>query len=168
MRLNTERMQGFGDYLVDGYQVNYLFGLNQICERYINKDSIILELGTNDGVSTQLFSEFAKKVVAVDIQKTAEMNLLIQNSNNIEFHQMSFNDFFKNNTQQFDFIYIDGNHDYESVLEDIRNSLRSIKENGIISGHDFNSTCPGVIKSVQELFGTNIEVFSDSSWVFKK
>jgi len=136
MRLDTERMQGFGEYLVDGNQVNYLFGLNQICERYITKDSVILELGTNDGVSTQLFSEFAKKVIAVDIQKTTKMQFLVENSNNIEFYQKSFNDFFKNNTEEFDFVYIDGNHDYESVLEDIKNSIKFIKKGGIISGHD--------------------------------
>lgn len=31
MKLDTERMKGFGAYRVDGYKINYLFGLKDLC-----------------------------------------------------------------------------------------------------------------------------------------
>ena len=37
----------------------------------------------------------------------------------------------------FDWIYIDGNHSYESVLADLRMSLSKTKSNGIIAGDDY-------------------------------
>ena len=86
--------------------------------------------------------------------------------NNIEFHQMFFKDFAHKCDEKFDFIYIDGMHDYNGVKQDIILSLNLIKEDGILSGHDFNSENPGVSKAVYEFFDKNdIEVFSDSSWV---
>ncbi|MDE0421712.1 MAG: class I SAM-dependent methyltransferase [Gammaproteobacteria bacterium] len=38
----------------------------------------------------------------------------------------------------FDWIYIDGNHTYEFVLEDLQLCLRKTKPNGIIAGDDYN------------------------------
>ena len=35
-----------------------------------------------------------------------------------------------------DFIYIDGNHEYDYVLEDLENYYPLLKEGGIIAGHD--------------------------------
>ena len=36
-----------------------------------------------------------------------------------------------------DFVYIDGNHDYEHCVEDIAAWIKKVKIGGIISGHDF-------------------------------
>ena len=167
IRLDIERMEGYGEYLIDGYRVNYLFGLNDICKRYIKESSIVLELGCNEGISTNLFSLYSKKVVTVDMVLSEKMKKLIEITSNIEFHNTSFNDFFNSNNEKFDFIYIDGSHNYNDVKSDIINSKRFLKKLGIISGHDYNRTCPGVIQAVDEIFGNkNIELFSDSSWVF--
>lgn len=35
-----------------------------------------------------------------------------------------------------DFVYVDGNHSYEHVLEDLKNYYPLVKEKGIIAGHD--------------------------------
>ena len=40
--------------------------------------------------------------------------------------------------ESVDFIYIDGNHDYEFVKKDIELYWKLLKPNGIIAGHDFN------------------------------
>ncbi len=168
MKLDIERMSGFGEYNVDGHQVNYLYGLNELCEENITKESIVLELGCNDGVSTSLFSKYAKKVFAVDMNKTSKMNNLLEEIDNIYFYKMSFSQFFFQNIEKFDFIYIDGNHEYQEVREDIINSLNFVKDGGLIGGHDYNSSCPGVVKAVKEFFGDNIKIYSDSSWVNKK
>jgi len=47
----------------------------------------------------------------------------------------------------FDLIFVDGAHDYYSVVNDIRISLRSLKSGGILCGHDF---CPDSGKEVAE------------------
>jgi predicted O-methyltransferase YrrM len=169
MILNTERMTGCGEYLVDGYQVNFLYGLNDICKKFLNKDKILLELGSNNGVSTQLFSEYVNTVVSVDLVLTDNMKNVLEHNKNIMFYNMYFLDFFKQNKETFDFIYIDGSHCYEDVKTDIKNCQKILKTDGIISGHDYNSKTIGVIEATNEIFGkNNIEIFSDSSWVYKK
>lgn len=57
----------------------------------------------------------------------------------------------------FDWVYIDANHDYEAVVEDIRLCLPKIKDGGIISGHDFcvipsgdKTGSAGVVRAVTE------------------
>lgn len=42
------------------------------------------------------------------------------------------------NTNTFDVIFIDGDHAYTPVLKDIKNSLRLVKNGGIICGDDLN------------------------------
>jgi predicted O-methyltransferase YrrM len=37
-----------------------------------------------------------------------------------------------------DFVYIDGNHEHDYVLEDIREWSRKVRTGGIVSGHDYN------------------------------
>ena len=46
------------------------------------------------------------------------------------------NDFFSTNKNKFDLIFIDGLHEYKQVKKDILNSLKCLKENGIILVHD--------------------------------
>lgn len=54
---------------------------------------------------------------------------------------------------QLDFIYIDGNHSYESVKEDLQLYYDKIRPGGIIAGDDYgHSWHPGVKKAVDEFF----------------
>jgi predicted O-methyltransferase YrrM len=45
-------------------------------------------------------------------------------------------DFFLNNKDKFDIIFIDGLHEYHQVKKDIENSFNSLNKEGIISIHD--------------------------------
>ena len=47
-------------------------------------------------------------------------------------------DFFNQNTEKFDVIFIDGLHWSEHVYKDINNSLSILSENGVIICHDIN------------------------------
>jgi len=47
-------------------------------------------------------------------------------------------------------VYIDGLHDYESVKRDINNWYQKVRWGGIISGHDFDASLPGVVRAVNE------------------
>ena len=44
--------------------------------------------------------------------------------------------FFSSNTDKFDIIFIDGLHTYDQVKKDIINSVKCLKENGIVLVHD--------------------------------
>ena len=50
--------------------------------------------------------------------------------------RMTSDKFFIENKEKFDLIFIDGLHVYEQVIKDIFNSIKVLKENGIILVHD--------------------------------
>lgn len=58
--------------------------------------------------------------------------------------------------ESLDFVFVDGNHDYEFVLEDITAWSKKVKKGGIVSGHDyyqFNHS--GVIEAVDKYVADN-------------
>lgn len=52
------------------------------------------------------------------------------------------------NGDWLDFVFIDGDHSYESCLNDLNIWYDYVKPGGIFSGHDY--TLPGVNKAIQE------------------
>ena len=75
---------------------------------------------------------------------------------------------------KLDFVYIDGNHEYEFVREDIKNYYPKIKKGGILGGHDFyNGFCQehnGVINAVTEFIVKNklqLHVELPDWWIIK-
>lgn len=69
-----------------------------------------------------------------------------------------------------DFIYIDGNHQYDFVKKDLEDYVPKIKVGGIIAGHDYGGpTTPGVTRAVDEYFGVPpVNRYRDYSWVYIK
>lgn len=47
-------------------------------------------------------------------------------------------DFFKENTKKYDVIFIDGDHEYAAVRSDFENSVKCLKDGGVIVLHDCN------------------------------
>jgi len=71
-----------------------------------------------------------------------------------------------------DWAYIDGMHSYEAVIEDLKLVDRTVKDNGLIFGHDFSNTFMsrakkfGVIKAVREFIeatGYSLEFITNES-----
>lgn len=58
------------------------------------------------------------------------------------------------NNESVDFIYIDGNHEYSYVKEDIEKYYPKLKNGGIMAGHDIEGW-PGVVKAVSEFCVNN-------------
>lgn len=70
-----------------------------------------------------------------------------------------------------DFIYIDGNHNYEYVKKDVDLYYPKLKKGGVLCGHDFQ--IPDVARAVCELATKhNLEVLADGYlvdwWIVKK
>ena len=60
--------------------------------------------------------------------------------------------------ESLDFVFIDGNHDYSFVRDDIREWHKKVRKGGIVSGHDFYvfpSGNDGVPKAVVEYTSAN-------------
>ena len=44
---------------------------------------------------------------------------------------------FKELPKDLDFVYIDGNHEYDFVLKDLHGAFSVVKSGGFVGGHDF-------------------------------
>ncbi len=66
-----------------------------------------------------------------------------------------------------DAAFIDGDHDYEAVMEDIRICRPLVRHGGILAGHDYDNNHDGVVLAVNENFSGKVDVAEDTSiwWV---
>lgn len=70
--------------------------------------------------------------------------------------------------ESLDFIFIDADHSYENCKQDIELWVPKVRLGGMISGHDYQTLFPGVVKAVDESFAA-FELAEDSVWyLFKK
>jgi len=67
--------------------------------------------------------------------------------------------------ESLDFVFIDADHSYNSVLADIKNWAPKVKPGGYISGHDINMS--SVKRAVKETVG-NYNTAWDDVWYIKK
>jgi hypothetical protein len=73
-------------------------------------------------------------------------------------------------SQNIDFVYIDAEHDKESVLEALRLWLPHVADDGYIGGHDLGAAFPGVGEAVLEFFAPlDVNVVGNSTvWFVSK
>jgi spermidine synthase len=114
-------------------------------------------------VSTRLFNQYTKDVTTVDIELSKEMKKLLLYFPNIKFVQEDSIEYLNSiPNQSFDVIYIDTTHDYGRTREELLLSYEKVKENGIISGHDYNTDA--VANAITSTFKyPDIEIYLDSS-----
>jgi len=68
-----------------------------------------------------------------------------------------------------DLVFIDANHAYASVKEDILTYHPKVRSGGILSGHNYGrSRIPSVKQAVQELFNDNFILGQDEVWLHIK
>lgn len=74
--------------------------------------------------------------------------------------------------ESVDVVYVDGNHEYESVSKDLECFWPKITAGGFLCGHDLHDGFPGVARAVSELCDSRgvsvLETFPDSSWLVCK
>jgi hypothetical protein len=88
-----------------------------------------LELGLANGVNHMFMRNFIPNCVGVDMSKGFEGDIP-------RFYQMTTDEFFKQNTEKFDIIFIDACHKFDQVKIDFENSLKCLEDRGIIIFHD--------------------------------
>lgn len=157
-------------------------GLQDLINNIPTKGTMI-EIGTFTGESTVIFGDHFEKVIGIDpmlqdydVQDpTSKFNFnevldmfndRVKDYKNISLVQKTSDDAVLDFTDEsFDFIYIDGIHQYENVKQDIINYLPKVKKGGVIGGHDYGPHWPGVKVAVDEMFGQPDKVFKDTSWI---
>lgn len=103
------------------------------------------------------FFEYAKK-------------LLSKFENKIKFIRKTSEEAVSLIPNNLDFIYIDGNHDYEFVKKDIELYYPKVKSGGVIGGDDFNISFLGVCEAVMEFVKrNNLKLYGENSewWIVK-
>jgi len=173
--LNTKRLE------FKYKQSNTTKGLYDLILKYVTPETVMVELGSFAGVSSELFAIHCKKLYCVDpwspyweindeekIQ-TAEMKFdsMMKGYNNIVKYKMSSSVASESFAEKsLDLVYIDSDHSSENVDKEINLWFSKIKSDGFIAGHDFN--LPTVFNVVTKHFDpTFIEIFNDTSWIVR-
>lgn len=119
--------------------------------------------GYTDNYGTESLNRIYEKVVK-----------RFKNDNRIDIIRMSSDDAITFIPDELDFVYIDGNHQYEYVKKDIENYYPKIKNGGIFGGHDFDNSIytehDGVVKAAIEFsVKNNIKLFvgNPDFWMIK-
>lgn len=69
--------------------------------------------------------------------------------------------------ESLDFVYIDGNHAFRYVAEDIAEWTTKVRKGGMIAGHDYFNTWPGaknLVCQVKAVVDAYVSVFEISPW----
>jgi cephalosporin hydroxylase len=70
--------------------------------------------------------------------------------------------------KSLDFVFLDANHSYACVKEDIKNWLPKVKAGGVFAGHDWNHiSWPGVVQAVKESFALDKIIVIGECWVIQ-
>jgi predicted O-methyltransferase YrrM len=125
------------------------FGGHAIClieagiEEYIGIDPYVCySNGFNDGPND--FSQLHYDHLYLFVEKRLQGNTLIRKPSKEAFLQID-------KTRKYDVLFIDGDHRYEPVLEELYMYGGLIREGGFLGGHDYNPEgFPGVVKAIHE------------------
>jgi predicted O-methyltransferase YrrM len=177
---NTKRM-GHVDTPATGS--NSVRGLYDMIKNRFKPNFIMVEIGSFHGTSTRLFSLFVDKVYSVDcydypvpptgripshdqtfidaerifIERTSHIENIIKIRKSGADAALDFED------KSLDAVYIDAEHDYNSILSDVSTWKSKIKSGGILCGHDFSV---GYITQILQSEGVlnELETYADDSW----
>jgi len=100
-----------------------------------------------DEMPVTLFEEFKANIEMCNVADVIEPLKMTGKEASVQFKNASV-----------DFVMLDGAHDYESVIGDIESWLPKIKKGGLLAGDDYSKSWPGVMKAVDEKFGTGAAV----------
>lgn len=124
-------------YLLDSFPSLTMVGV----DRYQNKQS-------------QYWPEVSKKLEKYGVRARFYKDDTIKAAENV-------------GTRELDFVFIDADHKYHNVIQDIKTWSQKVRKGGHITGHDCEH--PDVKRALKEYFGEdNYETAQDEVWYVKK
>jgi predicted O-methyltransferase YrrM len=135
----------------------------------------MLEIGCFEGLSSVFFADnflnnSNSTLTCVDpfltinnndhkqfLEKNEEMNFdynisICKSSDKITIHKITSDIFFENNSQTYNFIYIDGCHEPDFIKRDMENSFNILEKNGIMWMDDYRGGDGNQIKNTMDTF----------------
>ena len=165
--------------------INSVKGLYALILQFFKPHFKMVEIGSFEGISTLLFSKFVDTVYSVDCYdykippegRIPEHDKLFEDAeklfiertkdikNIVKIKKTSIEAAKDFETRSLDAVYIDAEHDEESIRADIKAWRSKIKFGGLLSGHDYY--LPYVQDILKEEGFLNITIAPDSSWVVR-
>lgn len=162
--------------------INSVEGLYHLVRQFFKPHFRMVEVGSFEGISTLLFSQFVDTVYSVDcydykvppegripshdamfqeaekifIERTKDVKNIIKIRKTSLEAAKDFPDW------SLDAVYIDAEHDEENIREDIKAWRSKIKFGGVLAGHDYYTT--EVQKILNEEGFLRITTAPDTSW----
>lgn len=137
----------FGNKRVDVIEIGTYKGINarEILKRLNINQLILIDTWDNYLGYKEFRGESLKKVYkdAINLLKKSKNFSKIKVIKN--YSEKSLKELVP---RKFDFIYLDGNHDYQYVKKDLELSWPLLRKGGILGGHDIDFT--GVLQAVSE------------------
>lgn len=100
-----------------------------------------LEIGMAEGACFQHVNASRKVGVDHAKHKVTQYQTQLQKTTE-QTYILNSDDYFAQHQEQFDIIFIDGNHSYQCALQDIRNALSVLNQNGVVVVHDCRCNSP--------------------------
>lgn len=144
----------------------------------------MIEIGSYAGDSTAIFAKYFQQVECIDpwesniggITNSVDMavvaRLFAENTrgmkNIIPIKNYSYRIASRFEGYSYSFVYVDGAHDYHSVVMDIKLYKNKVEPGCFFGGHDYTPKFPDVMRAVKEEFPRrNIITFRDTSWIVR-
>lgn len=175
--------------MIDSDFLDYFYKINERNEisAFLKKFSLnnfIAEIGVNQGENFRYLLESNPKIIfGIDhwayrrskkhFDGMKELEASDHRVKLIRKNSIEAVNFFEDNF--FDYIYIDANHHYEAVSQDIEQWYKKVKIGGVFAGHDYiKRRYSGVIRAIGEFKEKNSKLHFHltkeecSTWLFIK
>ena len=135
-------------FKIHGNDFKYI-GLDLFEENFENKNEIIPNTKFSNPLKTIYFKYIKKQS---PYSKAAVEDLLKKFKNNISLIKGNSNNILKKiDMSKIDYVFLDGGHDYLTVINDLNCCTDVVKNNGIVLCDDYDlSYAPGVKKAIDE------------------
>ena len=161
-------------YSIDWFtntEINFL--MPAYCDK--TKENKILEIGCFEGLSSIFFADNFldhpnatltcvdpfltienndhKEYLQNNVEQHFDYNISVcKNADKITVHKITSDQFFENNNQTFNFIYIDGCHELDFIMRDMENAFPVLEKDGIMWMDDYRGGDDFQIKKVMDTF----------------
>lgn len=162
----------YGEKKISGAEIGVFRGdFSRVLLRRLNLrwlfliDPYLRYEGYNDVLSANLETEDFSKIKVIAHKKLKEYKNIIY----AEYTSETAVRIFKK--ESLDFVYIDANHDYEYIKQDMEMWWGKVKKGGVLGGHDMDASFLGVCKAVIEFCNKKKLILYGKQrewWIIKK